>query len=85
MEEKNTERINLIRSRHDSEISVLHANPAMICKTCKYSGHLFSGEVLDEKSFDAGSCEVYEIKPISVYFDGNTCPKYIPVRQGSED
>ena len=49
-------------------------NKNAVCKTCKFSGKLYSGK---SANWYAGSCEKYSIKPTGVYFDGRKCPKYI--------
>ena len=65
-----------IESRHNSEIVVTkHASQDMVCKTCKYSEHIFSGR--KSSTYMAGSCEKYDVKPSKVYFDAELCDKYI--------
>lgn len=72
----NSEKKQMIVRRYESEISISRANNEIPCKTCQFSEKLFSGDKLESEDFDAGSCEMYDVKPFDVYFNAKPCPKY---------
>lgn len=67
---------NSLKQRIESENEGFATeNKNMVCKTCKFSGKLYSGKKVTD--YTAGSCEKYDVKPSSVYFNGEKCPRYI--------
>lgn len=41
----------------------------IVCKDCRYSQKL---------GIENGSCDIYRIKPLKVYFENDLCPSYMP-------